>query len=367
MRIGIDAHFVGMRYGGNEQYFANLIRHLSRRAEDGDEYFVFTHRLAAADCLPGVNAQFIPLAGRSVYWQRAVEIPYHCRRLDLDVLHVPFNFLPVFRAKKIVTIHDLAFLDLSQAYAPLERARMTLLTRFAARWADHVFTLSEFSKRCVMERYEVEETRISVTPCGVDRSVFRPYSKVQREAFRSRMNLGWQYLLFVGMLQERKNVLTLLKAFDIVRSRRKGVLHLVLLGRTGWRAEAVFAFIRERGLGDLVHHYAGVDSDSLAGFYNAAAVFVFPSLFEGFGIPLLEAMSCGCPVISSNVTSMPEVYGDAAVGFNPRDGEELAHRIETVLDDQALREGLVRRGFENCARFSWERTASIAQAAYHSV
>src|SRR5437879_7422107 len=218
MRIGIDAHFVGVRYGGNEQYFANLIRYLSRQAGDGDEYFVFTHRRAAAKCLAGINARFVPLARRSVYWQRAVEIPYHCRRLDLDVLHVPFNFLPVFRAKKIVTIHDVAFLDLSQAYAPLERARMTLLTRFSARWADHVFTLSEFSKRCVMERYGVEETRISVTPCGVDRSVFRPHSKVQREVFRSRMNLSWQYLLFVGTVQERKNILTLLEAFDIVRS-----------------------------------------------------------------------------------------------------------------------------------------------------
>src|SRR3989449_9708089 len=266
MRIGIDAHFVGMRYGGTEQYFATLTRHLSRRAGDGDEYFVFTHRLAAVNCLPGINAQFIPLARRSVYWQRAVEIPYHCRRLDLDVLHVPFNFLPVFRAKKIVTIHDLAFLDLSQACAPLERARMRLLTRFSARWADHVFTLSEFSKRCVMERYGVEESRISVTPCGVDRSVFRPHSKVEREAFRNRMNLGWQYLLFVGMLHERKNILTLLQAFDTVRSRRKAVPHLVLLGRTGWRAEAVFEFIRERRLGDLVHHYAAVDPDSLAGF-----------------------------------------------------------------------------------------------------
>jgi len=367
MRIGIDAHFVGMRYGGNEQYFANLIRHLSRQAGDGDEYFVFTYRLAAVNCLPAINARFIPLARRSVYWQRAVEIPYHCRRLDLDVLHVPFNFLPVFRAKKIVTIHDLAFLDLSQAYAPLERARMTLLTRFSARWADHVFTLSEFSKRCLMEHYGVEETRISVTPCGVDRRLFRPHAKGEREAFRSRLNLGQRYLLFVGVVQQRKNILTLLKAFDLLRSRRKTVPHLVLVGRTGWRAEEVFAFIRERRLGDLVHHYAAVDPDSLAGLYNAATVFVFPSLFEGFGIPLLEAMSCGCPVISSNVTSMPEVYGDAAVGFNPRDTEELAYRIESLLDDQALREDLVRRGFENCARFSWEHTASIAHAAYHSV
>jgi len=152
----------------------------------------------------------------------------------------------------------------------------------------------------------------------------------------------------------------------MMRARRRDDLHLVLVGRRGWEAEEVLRFVAQKGLGAVVHHLESVDTETLVGLYNTAAAFVFPSLFEGFGMPVLEAMSCGCPVVCSNAAALPEVYGDAALPFDPNAPEELAAQLERVLDDGTLRSDLVRRGFANAGRFSWERTASIVDRVYRA-
>jgi glycosyltransferase involved in cell wall biosynthesis len=366
LRIGIDAHFVGVRHGGNEVHFENLIRHLARTAPNGHEYFVFTYRLAARAQLGAERLRFVPLASRSVAWQRGVEIPYRTARLDLDILHVPFNFLPVHRSKKVVTIHDVGFLRVPLTYAPLERARMTWLTRIAARRADHVLTVSQAAKSEIMAYYRLPDDRVTVAPNAVDRTVFRPLERAEIEAFRARKGLAFPYVLFVGTIQPRKNVLTLLRAFHSLGPRRSGH-HLVLVGRRGWGSDDVFRFVIQHGLNDVVHHIDEADTADLVGFYNAATVLGYPSLYEGFGVPILEAMSCGCPVVSANTASMPEVYGDAALPFDPQSSEALSSRLAEVLDDETLRATLVRRGFANCARFSWERTAAAVGAVYSAL
>jgi glycosyltransferase involved in cell wall biosynthesis len=366
VRIGIDAHYVGVRHGGNELYCENILSHLSRVARPEDEYFAFSYRLAGRRRVAGDRLTHLPLRSRSVYWQRGVEIPYYSRRLDLDVLHVPFNFFPAFRARKVVTIHDVAFLELPRAYAPLERARMKWLTGFAARRADHLLTLSEFSKRSIVEHYGVAEDRITVTPCAADREVFRPLDPQARAAVRRELGLDCEFLLFVGALQARKNVLTLIRAFELLRERYGDGLHLVLVGRRGWEADRVFRLLDARRLRGVVHHLEAVDTETLVGLYNNALAFVLPSLFEGFGMPILEAMSCGCPVVCSNATAMPEVYGDAALPFDPNAPEELAAQLGRVVNDAALRGDLVRRGYLNADRFSWERTACIVNRVYHA-
>jgi len=366
MRIGIDAHSVGVRHGGNELHFEHLVTELAQLPPDGNEYFAFSWRGAAGDRWQGASVRLVPLRSRWVSWQRGVEIPLHSRRLDLDVLHVPFNFLPVFRCRKVVTIHDLAFLHVPEAYAPLERLRMTLFTRMAAQWADRVCAVSEFTKRDIMERYGVGPDRITVTPNAVDRITFRPLDAAPKAAARERLGVRFDYVLFVGTLQPRKNVLTLLDAYAHLRRSSGYDHHLVLAGRRGWHADEVFRAVRQRGLADRVHHLDAVSREELVGLYCNASALVFPSLCEGFGLPILEAMSCGCPVLSSNTTSMPEVYGDAALPFDPRNAEALATQLARALDDSVLRASLVERGFRNCDRFSWRRTAELVRGAYHA-
>lgn len=366
MKIGIDAHFVGVREGGNERYCESIIRRLGRAAAPGDEYYVFSYGGAAARRLANGKLTHVPLRSRFVAWQRAVELPRYARRLALDVLHVPFNFLPVGRTRKIVTIHDLAFLHLPETHGPAERTRLTLLTGFSARRADHVLTVSEFSKRDIAEQYGVPPARITVAPNAAERDVFRPPSDAERAEFRRRAGLPFEYLLHVGTLHPRKNVPVLIEAYARLRARGIADHHLVLVGRRERGAADVFRLIRARGIDSVVHHYETLDAAMLAGVYGAATALVLPSLYEGFGVPVLEAMSCGCPVLSSWAGALPEVCGDAAVLFDPRDADALAAQLERIVVDADLRRELARRGLANCERFSWERTAAVVAGVYHA-
>jgi len=364
MRIGIDAHFVGVRRSGNEQYFENLIRALLRQPADGSEYFVFSYRGAAQARVPDPRAVHVPLSSRSVWWQRAIEIPRHAWRLGLDLVHVPFNFLPIMKCRTVVTIHDLGFLRVPEVYTPAERLRMRVLTRLSARWADHVVTGSDFTKWDIVKEYALPPERVSVAPSAVDRTVFRPLAPAERDAARRRLGLAEEYLLFVGVIQPRKNLGVLIDALAALRARAWPNLQLVLAGREGFRAADVFGRARERGVEQAVRHLGVVSDADLVALYNGARAFVYPSIFEGFGIPLLEAMSCGCPVVSSNATSLPEVYGDAALSFDPADTDALIARLEELLGDAALRQRLAERGVERAAQFSWDRTAAIVRRAY---
>lgn len=354
-----------MREGGNERHFENIIRHLGRATAPADEVFVFSYRGAARARLPNGRITHLPLRRRSVAWQRGLELPRYSRRLGLDVLHVPFNFLPVHRCRKIVTIHDLSFLHLSGAHAPLERARLMLLTRFAARRASHVLTVSDVVKQDIIERYGVDAARITTTPNAVDPDVFRPLGDAARETVR-RLSLDAEYFLFVGTLQPHKNLPVLFEAFGRLRQCGRRDHHLVLAGRQGWSSAKLFRLVREAGLDGVVHHVGEIGPAALAALYSAATALVMPSLYESFGIPILEAMSCGCPVVSSNAGALPEVCGDAALLFEPRDPEALAARLERLVDDGAMRRELTRRGFANCDRYSWERTAAIVAGVYHA-
>lgn len=365
MRIGIDAHYVGVREGGNERYFENVIRYLGATAVPDDEYFAFSYRGAARGRIPNGGITHLPLQRRSVAWQRAVELPRYSRRLALDVLHVPFNYLPAFRCRKIVTIHGLSFLHVPDAHGPLERARLVFLTRLAARGAHHVFAVSQIVKQDIIEHYGIDAARITITPNAVDRTVFRPLADSARDAVR-RMGLNDDYILFVGALQPYKNLPVLLEAYARLRERGRRDHHLVLAGRAARSAAEVSRLVREHGLDDVVHYLGELAPAALAQLYSAATALVLPSVYESFGIPVLEAMSCGCPVISSSAAALPEVCGGAALLFDPRDPEALAAQLERVVDDGALRRELIRRGFANCDRYSWELTAALVAAAYHA-
>lgn len=363
MRIGIDAHYVGVRDGGNERYCENLLRHLAATAAPGDTYYVFSYRGAAAARLGNGTLTHLPLASRSVSWQRAVELPRYARRLSLDVLHVPFNYLPVGRARKIVTIYDLAFLDHPETHGFIERARLGLLTGYAARRTHQVITISEASRRAIVDRFGVAESRVTLAPPAVDRAVFRPASEEARAAIKGHLGVTAPYLLHVGTLHPRKNVPVLIDALARLRARGAAV-HLVLVGRRERGAAAVARRVAAHGLEDVVHHVARLPDELLAAAYSAAEALVVPSLYEGFGMPALEAMSCGCPVISSRAGALPETCGDAALFFDARSVDHLAAQLDRVLRGADLRHELVSRGFANCARFTWERTAELVSAAY---
>ena len=355
---------MGVREGGNERYFHSILRQLGRLALSEDQYYVFSYRGSAAARLHNLPLTHIPLQRRSVMWQRGIELPRYARRLALDVLHVPFNFLPVGRARKIVTIHDLAFLHLPEVHGLVERKRLQWLTRLSARHANHVLTVSELSRREISDYYGVPPERITVAPNAVDRDVFRPLNEAERAPLRKRLGVDYEYILHVGTMHPRKNLPVLIEAF--ARLRARGCPHhLVLIGRTGQGTAEVFRLVRKHGLEMAVHHLQTLCDHELAAAYASATVLVVPSLYEGFGVPVLEAMSCGCPVVSSSGGALPEVCGDAAVLFDPRDADALAAHLERTIADRTLRGELIARGLTNCERFSWERTTAIIAGVYH--
>ncbi|MDB5047893.1 MAG: glycosyl transferase group 1 [Fibrobacteres bacterium] len=367
MKIGIDAHFVGLRHGGNEYVFENIIKAMAEKPDAREELYAFSLDSKAEGIFPEDRVTLAPLRRKSVYLQRALEIPALARKLDLDLVHVPFNFLPVGKCRKVIHIHDLAFLHLKDSFTFAERQRMTWMTAFCSRRADHVFTISEFSKRDIMEKYGIPDAKVTVTPLAVDMARFRILSEAEKKTFREKRKLDFPFLLFVGTLQPRKNVMTLLKAFRALIQEGESNVHLALVGRKGWIYEDLFRFIRESGIENRVHHYEDVDAKDLTAFYNSAHALVFPSIFEGFGLPILEAMACGCPVISADASAMPEVYGDAALTFAPMDADGLGDCLRQILGDSALRNDLIQKGFRNGSKFSWAHTAEIIRKVYRSL
>ena len=289
------------------------------------------------------------------------------RASGLSALHVPhFNIPVLFKGRLIVTIHDLLYFHEPEASrSRWGRPYVSYLLRRIARTAAAIITVSEFTKRDLLEHVpSVRPERVFVTYEGIS-SVFRKISDENLLAqTRRRFSLEKPFVLYVGSLKAHKNVTRLVEALRRIR-QKKGIPHeLVLVGRQDPRNEGLKRLISEnafcRYLGELE------DSD-LARVYNTAELFVLPSLWEGFGLPVLEAMACGVPVISSDRASLPEVAGGAAALFNPESVDALEGLIYNVLSDNGLRQMMLQKGFQNIQRFSWKDTARQTLEIYNKV
>ena len=368
MRIGIDiTPLAGPRAGvGNYCYY--LLGRLAALAPE----FQF---LGLATGLPRIDQGDLP--GSMVY--RQIRVPTrlmyrlwsvaHAPKADvllggLDVYHATNYFLPpVKSARRVLTIHDMAFLARPGLCSPkITRSFAKHVPRFIEE-ADAVIACSESTKADILRYSKVEPAKVTVAyeAAGED------FARKDREAAAHRLSKAYgiqgPYLLFVSTLEPRKNVPTLLRAFARLA---KDIPHrLVLVGGLGWSTGPIFEALDKLQLGERVMQIGFVESHSdLSAFYSAADAFVFPTLYEGFGLPLIEAMTCGCPVVTSNNASVPEVTGDAALRVDAEDVEGIAAAIRRVLEDEPLRESLRARGIEQAAKFSWDRCARITLDVY---
>ncbi|MCS7191470.1 MAG: glycosyltransferase family 4 protein [Armatimonadetes bacterium] len=271
-----------------------------------------------------------------------------------------YPFLPHRRGALVLTIFDLTPLTLPHFHLPTS-VRVSLLTLLWAKRAKHLLTFSEAVKRQLVEWLGFNSQCITVTPLAADKR-FYPQLPESIASIRSKYGLSKPYILFVGTIEPRKNVITLLHAFAKIR---KDFPHLlVLVGARGWYSEPVFAEIESLGLQNRVIHTEYVPADDLPPLMSGAEVFVYPSLAEGFGLPPLEAMACGTPVICSNSPALPEVVGDAAITFPPTSVEALSDALNFILKNEDVRKTLRQKGFERVKQFSWERTARLTLNAF---
>jgi glycosyltransferase involved in cell wall biosynthesis len=371
MRIAIDATSVPPQRLGAGTYIYNLVRALAQLDTD-DRYFVFAKPETFAACPEVGSASRFRLVPVRLPWRLArmaweqVVLPWQLRRLDVDVLHSPHYTTTAISSgwRRVVTFHDVTFFLLPERYPPLRRAYFRAASRAGARLADLVLAVSKTVKEDVERHLRLPPERVRAVPLAAAPS-FRPLEDPAGiAAVRGKYGLPDRFVLNVGALEPGKNQGTLVRAFHRL-TPQDPELGLVIAGPRAWRYERLLRLVDKLGLTDQVRFLDYVPADDLVALYNLAEVFAFPSLYEGFGLPPLEAMACGLPVVASTAPALREVLDDVALLVNPQDVVALAEAMAAVLGDQALRSRLRESGLRRAALFSWGRTARETAAVYH--
>ena len=358
MLIGIDAsRATAARRTGTETYSLHLIRELLAMPTE-HRWRLYFNQAPAADLLPGLaEQQVIPFPR---LWTH-VRLSWEMFSQPPDVLFVPSHVLPLVHPRRsVVTVHDLGYHYYPQAHTLFQNLYLRWSTRFNARNASRVLADSEATRRDLVHYYRVPETKIAVVYPGRDETLAPVTDAGALVEVRARYGIPGPYLLYVGTLHPRKGLGFLINAFAanvFSPQAPSSNLHLVLAGQKGWLYDDLFAQVKRLNLAGRVIFPGYVPDADLPALLSGALAFVFPSLYEGFGFPVLEAMACGTPVVCSDSSSLPEVAGDAALRVDPRDTEDLAEALARIVSDEDLRRELVERGFRQAARFSWRRCA----------
>ena len=352
--IGIDAsRAVSALPTGTEGYSYHLIQALVPRLRPTSDVRLYFRALPPAGLFPDTEHRVIPFPR---LWTH-LRLSWEMVRRPPDLLFVPSHVLPLVRPRRtVVTIHDLGYRYFPEAHPPAQRLYLHLSTRWNARVADQIIADSEATRRALIREYDVPAEKIAVVYPGYDRSLHPLRDERRREDTLTRYGIDGPYILHLGRIQPRKNLVRLVDAFMRVYPDHPDLL-LVLAGPTGWLAEPIRTRVEALGLRGRVLFPGYIREEDKAALISGALCFAFPSLYEGFGFPVLEAQACGVPILTSNTSSLPEVAGEGALLISPVDTEAIAQGLTRLLEDNRLRARLVVQGELNLTRFSWERTA----------
>ncbi len=381
MRIGVD-YTSAVRQEAGIGRLTRCIFHALAEIDHQNEYRLFaaTGRGQLSNPptdqsfnLPTFHLKTIPLSDRelNIVWHRLrLPLPVELITGAVDVFHSPdFTLPPVWRARTVLTVHDLSFLRVPECFTDALRRYLERVVPRSVSRADHVIADSQSTKRDLVELLGTPADRVTVIYSGVEPR-FRPITdRAALEVVRRRYDLPPRFILSVGTLQPRKNFGTLIEAFARLRNLIPEArnLKLLIVGGKGWLYDDIFARVENLGLQGQVLFPGFVADEDLPVLYNLADIFVLPSLYEGFGLPPLEAMACGTPVITSNASSLPEVVGEAGVTVEPTDVEGLSEAVRRLLEDAELRRELAQRGLARAREFTWERAARQLLEVYMGV
>jgi len=367
LHIAIDAHSVGAKLGGNETYATNLIEALAE-IDQSNRYTLYVTKPAAIERFANRWANFN--VKQTLPHTPLVRIPLtlvrELRRHPVDVLHVQYTAPPLAPCPVVATIHDLAFEHLPETFNRRSWMQMRFTVRRTARRAAQIITVSEYSRQDISKTYGIAPQRIMVTPEAAPPRFSPVTNETELKKVRKNYGIEGDYILSLCSIQPRKNLVRLIEAYSLLRQSRPGVKlpQLVLAGKRGWLdSETLNAAGQNVRDSDILFTGYVADQD-LPALYSGAICFVYPSYFEGFGLPILEAMQCGAPVIAGNRTSIPELVADAGLLFDPFDTHALVEALKRILDDAEYRVGLRAKGFIRSAEFSWKATARLTLKAY---
>ncbi len=354
--IGIDAsRALSAAPTGTEGYSYHLIHALLPQLDAQYQTRLYFRSTLALDAFPGTELRVIPFPR---LWTH-VRLSWEMARHAPDLLFVPAHVLPPVRPKRtLVTIHDLGYRYFPEAHPRRQRLYLEWSTRWNARVASHILADSGATRDALVQAYGIAASKITVAYPGYDSALAPVRDAGMLAAVKARYGISGPYILFIGRLQPRKNLVRLIEAFARLAPDRPD-LSLVLAGPAGWLAEPIRARVSELGLEARVLFPGYIADADKAALISGALVFAYPSLYEGFGFPALEAQACGVPLLASTTSSLPEVVGDGGLLVDPLDTSAIAAGLVRLLDDVMLRRTLVALGSANLRRFSWEATARI--------
>lgn len=370
IHVGLSAHLLADGTSYRRAGISGYIRHLLEALPRVDPSFVYS-------AFTGPQAQLPPRAGlitrrsrwrtesplRRIVWEQVAQ-PLALRRAGVDLLHVLAFAGPLFsRAPQVVTVYDLSFIHYPDRLPAARRYYLRLFTGLTCRRARRVIAISESTAQDVAARFGLPRSRIDVALPGVEPR-FRPLPVDVVTDFRRQKGLPERFLLFVGTLEPRKNLPLLLRAYAALPAADRDAVHLVLGGGRGWMDGEIFETIERAGLGATVHLPGYLADSELPAWYNAADAFVYPSVFEGFGLPVVEAMACGKPVIAADTSSLPEAAGDAGCLLPPDDEAAWTAALARAIHDSIWRAEAGARAQAHAAHFTWAATAAQTVASY---
>jgi glycosyltransferase involved in cell wall biosynthesis len=365
MRFSVDAHAIGCHLTGNEVYIRNLLHEFARLDRSSD--------FVAYVSKPGAHLQ-VP---KSIRTSQVSENPFRRLGLDLpmklrydrpDLLHVQYTAPISCPVPLVVSVHDVSYLEHPQYFTRFRSTQLRLTVKRTVEAAARILTPSEFSRKAILRHYRIDEQKVVVVPNAVSSS-FRPVERESAAAVvEEKFGISGPFVLTVGDLQPRKNHLGLLHAFEETLRQHPHLPHrLVFVGKETWYSKELHRAVLRSNVAGRVHFTGFVEDPDLLHFYGACHLFVFPSFYEGFGLPILEAMACGRAVACSSSTAMPEVANAAGILFDPYSVQEMSRAIADVLLDDEMRVRLERLGTHRAASFTWERAAQRTLDVYYDV
>jgi glycosyltransferase involved in cell wall biosynthesis len=366
MRFAVDAHAIGRHQTGNEVYIRSLLNAFASQAP-GCEFVAYISTDAARDVIPA-----------SIETRRVAANPFRRLGLDLssrlrqdrpDLLHVQYTAPMACPTPVVVSVHDVSFLEHPEYFTRDRALQLRWTVRRTVRRAAKVLTGCEISKQAILRAYnDLDERKVVVVPYAASPE-FRPLPReTAQAAVLDRFSVSGPFILNVGDLQPRKNQIGLIRAFArLVRAYPQIKHKLALAGKDTWFAGRVREAARDSGVADRIHFFGFVTDDELLRLYNACDLFVFPSFYEGFGLPALEAMACGRAVVCSSASALPEVVDGAAILADPYSVDEIARAMADLLLDSEMRTRMERLGLRRAAHFNWQNTAQRTLEVFHEV
>lgn len=372
MRIGIDGNEANVeRKVGISEYSFELIKQFSFLKRE-DIFWKIYLKSEKNDDFPSISKNWTySIFGPSKLWTQ-IALPLNLYK-DSNRPHVffsPGHYAPRFSpVPTVISIMDLAFFHFPEYFTKKDLTQLHNWTSYSVKQAKRVITISQATRSDIIKLYGITGEKISVIYPGI-KEESNIVNNISMSEIKSKYNISQEYILFVGTLQPRKNIEKLIESFSLLLRKNESEntkLQLVIVGKKGWKYESILSAPKRFGISERVKFLDFVPDEELASLYRHAQLFVFPSLYEGFGLPVLEAMKHGCPVLTSNISSLPEAGGDAAIYCDPENSKDIAEKIEKIIKDSSLRKEMIEKGYKHIKNFSWEKAAKQTLAVLEEV